>query len=331
MKVLVLFDLGRPPVANETFPDQVLREQEDKPTEADVLSSLQRLGHEFDVLPLYDNVPAIVNKLTAFQPDIVFNLSESFRRDRAHEPNIPALLDLMRVRYTGAGPEGLFLCKDKALAKKLLTYHHIRVSRFSVSHRGHSLRKLKNFSFPAFVKPVGQESSEGIAKASFAKTEHEALERARYIHEKFQCDALIEEYIDGRELYISVVGSQKLTVFPPRELFFEHVPDEEPKFATAKAKWDESYREKWGIHNGPSAPLPRGTSTRLFDIARKVYRLLKIRGPGRLDVRLTPSGDVVVMEANPNPSLARDEDFAQSALAAGLEYDALIQKILDTA
>ncbi len=152
---------------------------------------------------------------------MVFNLTESFHSSRAHEPNIPALLELMRVKYTGARPDGLMLCKDKALAKKVLAYHRVRVPHFVISTEQRPLKRLRRFVYPAFVKPVGEESSDGIAKASFAKSEEEALERARFIHEKFHCDALIEEYIEGRELYLSVMGNRKLTVLPPREIFFQ--------------------------------------------------------------------------------------------------------------
>ncbi len=331
MKVLVLFDLGRPAAAGETFSPQELKDKEGKNTEADVLTCLERLQHEVDTLPVFDDVAGIVEKLKTFAPDVVFNLTESFHSNRAHEPNIPALLELMKVRYTGAKPDGIILCKDKALAKKVLHYHRLRVPHFVISPESRPLKRLRRFVFPAFVKPVAEESSDGIARASFAKSEEEALERARFIHEKFHCDALIEEYIEGRELYLSVLGYRKLMVFPPREIFFEQMPDDEPKFATFKAKWDETYRKKWGIKNGPAGELPAGLPEKLARMARKVYRVLKIRGLGRIDVRLTPAGEVVIIEANPNPSLASDEDFAQSAAAAGIDYDTLIQKLLDTA
>lgn len=331
MKVLVLFDLARPPAAGETFSPRELRESEGKPTEADVLTCLGKLGHEVETLPVFSDVACIVEKIKNYAPDVVFNLTESFHSNRAHEPNIPALLELMRVRYTGAKPDGIILCKDKAVAKKVLHYHRLRVPHFVISTETRPLKGLRRFMFPAFVKPVAEESSDGIARASFAKSEEEALERARFIHEKFHCDALIEEYIEGRELYLSVLGYKKLTVFPPREIFFEQMPDDEPKFATFKAKWDEAYRKKWGIKNGPARELPAPLPEKLARIARKVYRVLKIRGLGRIDVRLTPAGEVVIIEANPNPSLAADEDFAQSALAAGIDYDALIQKLLDSA
>jgi len=330
MKILILFDVARPADPNETFSARSLKE-EDKPTEADVLRCLKRLGHDVETLAVFDNVTDIVEKLKAYAPDVVFNLSESFYQDRAHEPNIPALLELMKVPYTGSGPEALLLCKDKALAKKILAYHHLRLPRFVVSHRAHPLRRLRRFIYPAIVKPACEESSDGICQASFVREEHEAVARARFIHQKFNCDALIEEYIEGRELYVSVMGNHRLTVFPAREIFFEQVPEDAPKFATFHAKWNEAYRKKWGIKNGAAKELPEGVADHLANLARKVYRLLKIRGFARIDVRLTPQGEVFLLEVNPNPSLAEDEDFARSAGDAGVAYDALIQEILNTA
>jgi D-alanine-D-alanine ligase len=273
----------------------------------------------------------MIDKIKSFDPAVVFNLTESFHAQRSHEPNIPALLELLKIKYTGAGPDALLLCKDKSLAKKLLMYHRVRVARFIVSPGHRPIKRIKKFVYPAFVKPAGEESSDGIAQASFARDEGEALERVKFLHERFEGDVMIEEYIEGRELYVSVMGNKRLTVFPPRELFFEKLPDDAPKFATSKAKWDDAYRKKWGIKNGPAAELPEGVAGKLDQLARTAYRALKIRGLGRIDVRLTPSGEVVVIEANPNPSLAREDDFAQSAATAGTDYDALIQKILDAA
>jgi D-alanine-D-alanine ligase len=330
MKILVLFDLAHAAKPGEVFSPESLKEQ-DKPTEASVLECLTRLGHQVETLAVFDNVIAIVEKLEACKPDVVFNLSESFHHDRSHEPNIPALLELMKARYTGSGPDALLLCKDKALAKKVLAYHRVHSPHFVVSHPARPLRRLRRFVYPAFVKPAAEESSDGISKASFVRNEQEALERVRFIHQKFTCDALIEEYVEGRELYLSVLGNNRLKVLPPRELFFQQVPEDAPKFATYHVKWNEPYRKKWGIENRRAEPLPEGVEEELAKLARKVYRLLKIRGFGRIDVRLTPQGDVFVIEANPNPSLAEDEDFAQSAADAGIGYDALIQEILNAA
>jgi D-alanine-D-alanine ligase len=350
MRILVLFDVHRPVAEGKQFTEQSLRGEEAKPTEADVLSCLRTLEHDVETLAVYDDAKAVFNRVDAFKPDVVFNLCETFFSDRAHEPNIPALLELIKVPYTGAGPDALMLCKDKALAKELLSFHRIRVARFVVSRRERPLKRLRRFSYPAFVKPIGEEASDGIALASLAKTEEEALERARFLHDRFETDALIEEYVDGRELYMGVLGNKRLTVFPPREIFFgephaEPAPGDPPnaatgatgivrdapRFATAKAKWDDAYRKKWGIRNGPAGPLPAGVEKKLAETSRRVCRILHVRGLGRIDARLTASGEIVVIEANPNPSLAKEDDFAQAAMQVGIGYEALIQKVLENA
>ncbi|HEX3769278.1 MAG TPA: hypothetical protein VHV30_00370 [Polyangiaceae bacterium] len=344
MRILVLFDVHRPVAEGKQFTEQALRTDEAKPTEADVLSCLQALQHDVETLAVYDDAKAVFNRVDVFKPDVVFNLCETFFSDRAHEPNIPALLELIKVPYTGAGPDALMLCKDKALAKELLAFHRVRVARFVVSRRERPLKRLRRFSYPAFVKPIGEEASDGIALASLAKNEEEALERARFLHDRFETDALIEEYVDGRELYMGVLGNKRLTVFPPREIFFGEPSSDPangdgggssattaPKFATAKAKWDDVYRKKWGIRNGPAGPLPKGVERKLSEIARRVCRILRVRGLGRIDARLTPAGEVVVIEANPNPSLAKEDDFAQAAMQVGIGYEALIQKVLENA
>jgi D-alanine-D-alanine ligase len=228
------------------------------------------------------------------------------------------------------------LCKDKALAKKLLTFHSVRVADFVVSHKERPLRALKKLAFPVFVKPVNEESSDGIAKASLAKTEAEAIERVRFVHDQFGGDALIEEYVDGRELTVGVLGNARLTILPAQEIFFgegKQIEDDPsaPRFATAKAKWDEAYRKKWGIRNGPAAELPAGVEEKLAKIVRRVYRILHIRGVGRVDVRLTAAGEVFVIEANPNPSLGREDDVALAAARAGIDYDELVKRVLDNA
>lgn len=333
MKVLVLFDLDRHVEPDESFTLKALRKEEQKPTEADVISCLRGLGHEVETLAVYDDVREMIDRIKTVAPDVVFNLCESFFLDRSHEPNIPALLDLMKVRYTGAGPDSLLLCKDKALTKKLLSFHHVRVAGFRVSTKTHPLRRLARFRFPAFVKPVAEEGSDGISKASFVKNEAEAIERATFIHEKIGSDALIEEYIEGRELTVGVVGNPRPLTLPPRETFFGKAETDEhaPHFATARAKFDDAYRRKWGIRNGAPDPLPDGVAEKLARTARLAYRILKVRGLVRLDVRLSADNDVFVIEVNPNPSLARGDDIAATAKEAGIEYEQLIQRILDNA
>lgn len=330
MRVLLLFDVAQPVPPDVVYSVKTFME-EDKEAEANILTSLEHLGHEVTTMAVFDNVLHVVDRIKSFAPDVVFNQCESFYNDRAFEPNIPALLDLMKIRYTGSGPDALLLCKDKALTKVLLSHHHVRVPRFLVSHRKSPLRRLQHFGYPAFVKPIGQESSDGIAKASFVRDEHEAIERLRFLHQKFNSDAMIEEYVEGRELYVSVLGNRRRVVFPPREIFFEHVPEDEPKFATSHVKWNEAYRKRWGITNGPAAELPETTEKDLRKLAHNIYGWLRIRGFGRIDIRLSSRNELFVIEANPNPSLAMDDDFAQSASATGMNYDQLIQEILNAA
>jgi D-alanine-D-alanine ligase len=330
MKVLLLFDVARPVAPDIAYTAEMFL-AEDKTAEANVLESLQRLGHEVETMAVFDSVGHVFDKARSFAPEVVFNQCESFHDNRALEPNIPALLEMMKIRYTGSGPDGLLLCKDKALAKELLSHHRVRVPRFIVSHLKSPLRRLQHFGYPAFVKPIGQESSDGIAKASFVRDEKEAIDRLRYLHQKFNSDAMIEEYIEGREIYVSVLGNRRRVVFPPREIFFGNVPDDEPKFATSHAKWNDAYRKKWGIANGPAAELPPEIKKDLNKIARNVYAWLRIRGFGRIDIRVSPRNELFIIEANPNPSLAAEDDFAQSANAEGLTYDAMIQEILNAA
>jgi D-alanine-D-alanine ligase len=333
VKVLVLFDIGRPPEPTDSFSVTALRREEKKPMEADVITSLRNLGHEVDQLAVFDDVRAMFDRITSFAPDVVFNMCESFFLDRAHEPFIPGLLQLLKIKYTGAGPEALMLCRDKALAKKLLAFHRVRVAGGVTSSKARPLRKLRRFRFPAFVKPLGEEGSSGISLNSFCTNAEEAIERANFIHRSFDCDALIEEFIEGRELTVGVLGNPRPIALPPRETFFGKAEDDEsaPRFATQRAKWDDAYRRKWRIRNGEPDPLPAGVPERLAKTARMAYRILKIQGVARLDVRLTEEGEIVVIEVNPNPSLAKTDDFAMAAATSGLEYDALIQRILDNA
>ena len=333
MKVLVLFDVARAVDPDEGITIRALRGEEGKPMEADVITCLRALGHDVDRLAVYDDVRGLFDRISSFGPDVVFNMCETFYLDRAHEPNIPGLLDLMKVRYTGAGPEALLLCKDKALAKKLLAFHGVHVAGFVVSPKTRPLRRLRRFRFPAFVKPLGEEGSSGISKASYARDEAEALERAAFIHKSFECDVLIEEYVEGRELTVGVLGNPRPLALPPRETFFGKAEADEtaPRFATQRSKWDDGYRKKWGIRNGEPDPLPAGIPERLAKTARMAYRILKVRGLARLDVRLTEDGHIVVIEVNPNPSLVRTDDFAMAAASAGFDYEALIQRILDNA
>jgi D-alanine-D-alanine ligase len=232
------------------------------------------------------------------------------------------------VPFTGCGATGLTLCKDKGISKKILGYHHIHVPNFVVIPRGQRNLRLKNSTFPMVVKPIKDEASYGISQASFVQTDEQLRDRVAFIHDKYNSDAIAEEYIDGRELYVSLMGNTRLKVFPIRELVFGEVPPDEPKIATYKAKWDDEYRKRWALRNEFADRLEPAVATRIGETCKRIYRLLTIEGYARIDLRLTAQDRLYFIEANPNPHLAADEDFALSADKAGLPYPELIDAII---
>lgn len=296
-------------------------------TEGHVVAALRELGHRVGVLGVDDCLAEIVGSLTEHPPDIVFNLAEQFRNDRRLDMNVPALLEMMDVRFTGTGPAGLMLCRDKGLCKQLLSLHKIRVPDFLVLEPGQSIRVPKRIQYPVLVKPLYEDASDGIAMASLVKNESELLERARFVHERWDQVAIAEQYIEGRELYVSVLGNDRLTVFPPREIRFGNAGKGGPIIATSRVKWNEQYRQKWNIEYG-FAELPEAVFAKVARVCKRVYRLLQLRDYGRIDLRLTPEGRIFILEVNPNPGIAYGEDYAESAEKAGVGYNRLIDRIL---
>lgn len=324
LKIVLLFDLCIKLSPEEYGP---YWNTPDWKTEKDVRNTLTKLGHEVIPFGIYDDIEPFVKLVREQKPDLVFNMSEAFSGKRDFEPNLTALMQLVGVPFTGAGPKGLQLCKDKGLTKMILGYHQIRTPKFIIAKKSKAVQSLKKFKFPAFIKPLQLESSEGISQVSYAENEKEALARVKFIHERLGVDAIIEEYIDGREVYVSILGNEKLSVFPPRELFFKQVPEDEPKFATFRSKWDQQYRKRWGIDSGWMEELSEATQRKLNDVCKKIYRLLHIQGFGRIDLRIK-NDEIYFIEANPNPSIAKKEDYALSASKAGVEYEDLIAKIV---
>jgi len=325
LKTLALFDAIRPTTLDQDLSDEL--KTEDWKTEANVLEALQQLGCVTEHLAIFDDTDLIRQKFQSFQPELIFNLADQFKNNRAFDQNIVSFLELHDVPFTGCGSTGLTLCKHKGISKKILGYHRIRVPDFTVIPRGKRVVRPKRLAFPILVKPLKEEASLGIAQASFVENDDQFKERVAFIHEKYDNDVIAEEYIEGRELYVSVLGNHRLLVFPFRELVFKEVPPDEPKIATYKAKWDEEYRKRWGIQNQFASELDPALIHQLEEMSKKIYRLLAIDGYGRLDLRLTRGNEIVFIEANPNPVLARDEDFAQSALGADLAYRQLIERI----
>jgi len=325
LKVLVLCDAVEP-----TPPDHNLAEYlaGDRDTEADVLAAFDKLGYTAEHLVIFDDLELLRQKLQVFQPDIIFNLADQFRNNRAFDQNIVSFLEMHGIPFTGCGSTGLTLCKHKAISKKILGYHRIHVPEFVVIPRGRRGLRPRRLNFPILIKPLKEEASYGIAQASFVENDDQFRERVQFIHEKYDNDAIAEEYIEGRELYVSVIGNQRLQVFPIRELVFKQVPPDEPKIATYKAKWDEEYRQRWGLENQFAEGLDPALVRAIEQTCKRIYRLLTIDGYARIDLRVTPKNEIYFIEANPNPVLAAHEDFAESALKAGLAFPQLVDRIV---
>ncbi len=324
LKIILLFDLS---INLDPKEYSSYWNTPDWKTEKDIKNVLIKLGHNVIPYGIHDDIDTFFKLVREEKPDLVFNMSEAFGGRRDFEPNITAFLQLLGIPFTGAGPMALQLCKDKALTKAILDYHEIQTPKFVVAHKSKTIPSLKKIQFPAIVKPLQLESSEGISQLSHVNNEEDANERIKFIHENLKVDAIIEEYIDGREVYVSILGNDKLNVFPPREMFFKQIPDDEPKFATYKSKWDKNYRKKWGIDSGWLASMPDATQKKMAEMCKRIYRLLHIQGFGRIDLRIKDN-EIYFIEANPNPSIAKKEDYALSASKGGVEYEELISKIV---
>jgi D-alanine-D-alanine ligase len=326
LKVLVLFDGASPTKIDQDFSEEM--KTEDWKTEANVMSALGQLGYVAEHLAIYDDLDLLRQKLESFAPDVLFNLVEQFKNISGFDQNIVSLLEMLGIPFTGCCATGLQLSKHKGISKNIVGYHHIHVPNFVVIPRGQRIAKPKRPKFPMIIKPVKDEASYGISRASFVETDEQFLERVSFIHDKHNSDAIAEEYIPGRELYGSVIGNNRLHVFPVRELVFREVPPNEPKIATFKAKWDEEYRKRWGLENQFAPDLSPELVTHIEDACKRIYRMLTIDGYARIDLRLAPDNTLYFIEANPNPILAEDEDFAQSATKADLPYPQLIDRII---
>ena len=326
LKVLVLFDGSCPTKIDQDLSKEM--KTEDWKTEANVMAALGTLGYAAEHLAIFDDLDLVRQKLESFAPDVLFNLVEQFKNNPGFDQNIVSLLEMQGVPFTGCGATGLTLCKHKGISKKILSYHRIHVPNFIVISRGQRIARPKQLKFPILVKPVKEEASYGISQASFVETDEQFRERVAFIHEKHEADAIAEEYIAGRELYVSLLGNLRLSVFPIRELIFREVPPDEPKIATYRAKWDEEYRKRWGLQNRFAQGLDPALVARIEQTCKRIYRLLTIDGYARIDLRLTAANEIYFIEANPNPILAADEDFALSADKAGLPYPQLIDRII---
>jgi D-alanine-D-alanine ligase len=298
-------------------------------TEYDVISTLRGLGHEVQPLGVHDDLGEIRRLVTEWKPHIAFNLLEAFDDVTIFDQNVISYLELLKVSYTGCNPRGLLLARDKSLSKKLLAYHRIPVPEFEVFRIGRPIRRPKRLEFPLIVKSLTQEASIGISQASVVDSDEKLKERVAFIHESIGTTALAERYIDGRELYVGIFGNQALQALPVWELFFTNMPEGSKRIATDRVKWSVKYQKKYGIDSGPARDLPEGVAEKVQHICKRAYRALELSGYARIDLRMDEAGNVWVLEANPNPQIARGEDFTDSAEKVGIGYEAVLQRILN--
>ena len=297
-------------------------------------AALAENGHTSQRIAVDDSVEPLISALKDQQPELVFNLAESFRGKSALESNVAALLNLLDLRYTGSSPAGLILAGDKTLTKKVLAFHGIQSAKFATMYRGQS-DWVGDISFPLLVKPPQEDASLGITQKSVVNDVKELLDVISSTQQEYQSPVLVEEFIDGREFYVGVIGNSKVEALPLIELDFSKCPAGLPKIASWEAKWGDDGDEKGAQFEGTKSIFPSNLSEELADKIKQVaidsFQALRLRDYARIDLRVTPEDEVYVIEANPNCYLEKNSEFARAAQQGGLEYPALIARIVELA
>ncbi len=325
LRVMVL--MHKSLVPPESLEGKSQKEIEQWRTEFDVVTTLKEAGHQVLQLGVGDEILPIREGIKEWEPDIAFNLLEAFHGECVYDQHVVSYLELMRQHYTGCNPRGLTLARDKALSKKVLMYHRVKVPAFMVVPMGRRARRQRRLGFPLIVKSLVAEASCGIAQASVVDNDEKLEERVRFIHERVGTDAIVEEYIDGREIYVGVMGTKRLEVFPAWEIILDNLPPDAVRIATEKVKWDPSYQKRHQI-TWKKAALPVESEDRLAKLSKRIYRALNLSGYARLDFRMDAQGQLFLLEANPNPNIAWEDEFAMSAKEMGVEYPRLLDRIL---
>jgi D-alanine-D-alanine ligase len=298
-------------------------------TEYDVVTGLREQGHDVQPLGLYDDLTPLRQAIQTFKPHIAFNLLEEFHGQPMLDQNVVSYLELVRMPYTGCNPRGLMIARDKALSKTILHHHRIRVPRFAVVPAGRKLkRKPARLEYPIIVKSQVEEASLGIAEASIVNSDEKLAERVAFMHAAVGTNLILEQYIDGRELYVAVMGNSRLTTLPVWELEMRGLRSDAPRIATRQVKWNRKLQARRGIEIGPARDLPPEVERLLVKTTKRVYRLLQLSGYARVDFRLDSEGRIYVLEANPNPDIGYGEEFSEAAEAAGIDYGPLLDRIL---
>ncbi|UVT15560.1 MAG: ATP-grasp domain-containing protein [Nitrospira sp.] len=326
LRVLVLMheDLVPPDQVESYDPESV-----EWRTEYDVVSTLKKLGHEVSPLGVKNELGVIHTAIDHVKPDIVFNLLEEFAGVAVYDQHVVSYLELLNLAYTGCNPRGLMLARDKVLTKKVLSFHRIPYPEFIEVPQGRAVKRPKWLTYPLIVKSVSEEASLGISQASIVVDDDKLGERVAFIHNSVGTGALIEQYIEGREFYVGIIGNAQLQVLPVWELIMDKLPDDAKRIATERVKWSRTYQKKYGITSREAENLPEGKAEEIQDLAKQVYRALGLSGYARIDMRMNTDGGLYVLEANPNPQIAEDEDFADSAKKVGYQYKELLQELLN--
>jgi D-alanine-D-alanine ligase len=320
-----------------THPDQISpesiegrseREMQDWKTEYDVVTALRSVGHEVRSLGVRNELTPIREGIDDWKPDIVFNLLEEFHGEVVYEQNVASLLELLRVPYTGCNPRGLMLARGKDLSKKLLLYHRVPVPAFAVFPIGRKVRRPARLALPLIVKSLSADASLGIAQASVVESDEKLAERVVFIHERIGTAAIAEQYIDGRELYVGVMGNDRHRLLPIWEIEFSNLAAGTRAIATERVKHDPDYQERRGVLQGPAKEVPPAVAARINNIVKRVCRTLELDGYARIDFRLAADGTPYFIEANPNPEIAERDEFAQAAKHDGLPYPDLLERII---
>lgn len=295
--------------------------------EYDVKVTLEALGHEVHPVGIYGDLNVLRIALEEIQPDIVFNMLEEFNGQPLFDQHLVSYLELKGVPYTGCNPRGLTLAHDKALSKQILAHHRISVPGFAVFREGRKVKRPRGLEYPLLVKSLIDEGSVGISRASVVHDDAALAKRVELVHRQAGSPAIAEHYIAGRELYMSLVGNDRLQTFTPWELIFNKLPDGAPNIATSKLKWNYAHQEEIGLESRP-AELTAEQTRRLITVSKQIYRALFLSGYARLDFRMSPAGEFYLLEANPNPCLAFGEDFAEGVEKAGMGFEDLLDTIL---
>ena len=329
MKIAVIFDSLHPEWEDAAFKREV--EEKAEEAEYDVARALLAGGHDVLMIGIGDDVAPLLAKLAEFQPKLVFNGCEGFRKNARHEYAVAALLDMYGYRYTGSSPTALLVARNKSLTKKVLAYHGIRVPAFAEFKEGDKLVRPSELRFPLIVKPLLEDASIGIAQASVVEDDPSLAQRVEFIHTKYHQAAIVEELVEGREVYVGLIGNADLQVLPLTEMTFGEPEIGEHRIATYKAKWDEDYRKKKKIKNVFAKGVSDELTRRIGELCSTAFHALWLQDYGRVDVRLAHDNEVYVLEVNPNPFIAAEHEMAEAAEKSGLKYNAFIQRIVDEA